>query len=845
MKYVGDRLKEISFPLGGIGTGCIGLNGSGRLVDWEIFNRPSKGSVNGRSHFAVRALRGDKIVAKILNGDVLKDFSGQYKKVDFMHTGFGFGPEANTMCGFPHFKNVEFIGEFPVAELTFSDDGFPAKVKTTAFNPFIPRDAFNSSIPAAFFELEIENTTDEDIVYQAAFSVANPFDVSRNVSGKKLGYKTITLYNDGVSTDDCAYGDLTVATDCVDASSQAYWYRGAWQDAVVTFWNEFTGERQLRERDYDAAGKRDVCTLVAEISLAPKAKGKVRFVLSWNIPNNRNDWSYHWSDKVDEKIRRPWKNYYATVFENSIASAEYALKHWSDLYARTLKFKNALHGSTLPEDVIDAASANLAVLKSPTVWRLQDGSFYGWEGSLETKGSCEGTCQHVWNYAYALCFLFPELERSIRDNEFKYCTDGDGRMAFRMQLPVGRGVDGFRACLDGQAGAVIKCYREWKISGDNEWLKANWENIKKVLEYAWSDKNPDRWDADKDGVLEGRQHHTLDMELFGASSWLEGMYLLALKAATEMAVFLGDEVKSREYGELFAKGYEWTRNNLFNGKYFIQKVDLKDKAIIDAFGADDYWNDESKQIKYQIGEGSSIDQLLAQWHSDILGLGDVFDKRQISVALSEMMKNNFKPSMREIVNPWRLFSVNDEAGTQICVYPDGAEKPYIPVPYCEETMTGFEYSFAGLLFGEGKISDGLKVVKAVRDRFDGAKRNPWNEFECGSNYARSMASFALVPLLCGFEFDMPRGRIGFNPYKKDGFKCVWSLADAWGTFEVSEKSVRLKIEEGKIKLRTVGLRFLGGCSAVVVDGKSIEYVFKDGSVNFLETEITDGVEIFI
>ena len=136
----------------------------------------------------------------------------------------------------------------------------------------------------------------------------------------------------------------------------------------------------------------------------------------------------------------------------------------------------------MPDAVIDAAAANISVLKSPTVLRLEDGSFYGWEGVREKEGSCPGTCQHVWNYAYAMCFLFPDLERSIRDLEFKYSTDDNGRMGFRLMLPVGRKMSDFRACVDGQMGAVIKCYREWKISGNNKWLADNWENIKKVLE---------------------------------------------------------------------------------------------------------------------------------------------------------------------------------------------------------------------------------------------------------------------------------------------------------------------------------------------------------------------------
>ena len=841
MKYVGQYTKEISFPLGGIGTGSIGLGGDGRLIDWEIFNKPSKGSINGYTHFAIRAIQGDKITAAVLNGDIQKEFIGQYKKSNF--TGYGFGPSNQKMCGFPHFKNVEFNGEFPLALLDFKDDKFPANVNMTAFNPFIPLDAKNSSIPAAFFEFEVENITSENVEYQIALSVANPYKDSINKADINNGVKTLTLLNNGTGKDELKHGDLTLATDCDTAYTQTYWYRGGWQDSIVSFWNEFSNEKHINERIYDDQGRYDTGTLIAEIKLCPKEKKKVKFILSWNVPNNYNYWN---ECKNDDGTHKTWKNYYATVFENSVQTAVYSLENWDYLYNRTLNFKKALHETTMPKEVIDAASSNLSVLKSPTVLRLEDGSFYGWEGVHELEGSCEGTCQHVWNYAYALCFLFPELERSIRDMEFNFSTDENGRMGFRIMLPLGRKMTDFRACVDGQMGAVIKCYREWKISGDNKWLEANWENIKKVLEYAWSENNEDCWDLDKDGVLEGRQHHTLDMELFGPSSWLEGMYLAALKAAAEMADFLGDTQKAQEYREIFYKGYRWTKENLFNGKYFIQKVDINDKRITDKFDASPkYWNDETKQIKYQIHEGSSIDQMLAQWHADIIGLGEIFDKEQVFDALSEMMKNNYKPTMREFVNPWRIFSVNDEAGTVICDYPHGTEKPKIPIPYCEETMTGFEYSFAGLLCSRGKIDDGLKVVKAVRDRFDGEKRNPWNEFECGSNYARSMASYALIPILSGFEFDMPHHHIGFNPYKANDFKCIWSLADAWGNFEVNNNTVKINVCEGEINLKSLSLKFCSKVSYVKIDGKDVDFEFKNGIIYFKETNILNYVEIIL
>ena len=235
--------------------------------------------------------------------------------------------------------------------------------------------------------------------------------------------------------------------------------------------------------------------------------------------------------------------------------------------------------------------------------------------------------------------------------------------------------------------------------------------------------------------------------------------------------------------------------------------------------------------------------MLAQWHSDIIGLGEIFDKAQIESALTEMMKNNYKESMRHHTNPWRIYSLNDEAGSVICAYPDKTKKPAIPVPYCEETMTGFEYSFAGLLCSRGKFDDGFKAVKAVRDRFNGEKRNPWNEFECGSNYARSMSSYALLPILSGFDFDMPNRHIGFNPYQKGDFKCIWSLADGWGDFTIKGSTAKINIYEGKLALKTLGLKFCGNVTQLKIDGKNIDFEFKNGIISFEESTISNCVEI--
>lgn len=842
MNYTGEALKEIIFPLGGIGTGSIGLAGNGRLVDWEIFNRPNKGSDNGYTHIAVKV--NDQI--RILQSDIQKDLMGQYngRRDRENFSGYGFGPHQQTMCGLPHFKNCLFNGEFPMASLTFEEEGFPGRVRLTAFNPMIPLDSANSSLPAAFFEIAYTNTGSEAVSFETAFTLGNPFESTRN---ERRG-NTVTLYHAGKTADEPDYGDLSLSAEDPKAI-QTYWYRGRWQDGLTTYWNQFSAG-EMPDRHYEEPSQKDHCTVVQGDSVAPGETGYFRFVVSWNIPNNYNYWKLR-----TEKLGEPWKNYYATQFEDSAASGRYCLENWEMLYKKTLEFKNELFASTLDDAVLDAASSTLSVLKSATVFRLQDGSFYGFEGTHEHFGSCEGTCQHVWNYAYALCFLFPDLERSIRDLEFDRATMPDGGTAFRLTLPLTEPQQYRFSCVDGQMGCVIKTYREWKISGDTAWLKRHWPTVKKVLAYAWSPANSHGWDTNKDGILEGRQHHTLDMELYGPSSWLQGFYMAALKAAAEMAEFLGED--AAEYRELYEKARKFTNEELFNGEYFYHKIDLNDKSVLNRFSSaskygenpiesgtvQDYWNEETGEIKYQIGEGSSIDQLTGQWHADLCGLGELFDPSLQKIALKNMFKYNFKPTMRDWVNLWRIYALNDEAGAVMCDYPAGRYQPKIPITYSSETMHGFEYAFAGLLVSEGMLEEALRVVKAVRDRYQGHNRNPWNEMECGSNYARSMAAFALLPLYSGFQFDLPHQRIGFDPRLPGDFRCFFSLGTGWGFLWKTDHAAGVKLHHGTLTLSQLDLPFVNAPKALLLDEKPAAFTAENGSLKFAATTVSDSVTV--
>jgi hypothetical protein len=290
-------------------------------------------------------------------------------------------------------------------------------------------------------------------------------------------------------------------------------------------------------------------------------------------------------------------------------------------------------------------------------------------------------------------------------------------------------------------------------------------------------------------------------------------------------------------------------SNLFNGEYYIQRVNLKDKAIVEAFAKQEvliqggdtlsaYWNDEHEEIKYQIGEGSSIDQLLAQWHASLYGLGEIFDPAQVKQANAAIYKYNYIPVMGEVYNPCRIYCLNDEGGLVICAWPQGAQKPLIPAPYSQETMNGFEYSAAIHMIMDGLVDEGMECIRAIRRRYDGERRNPWNEFECGSNYARSMASYALLNAFSGFTFDLANQTIGFNPIRMENgcFRCFWSLDSGWGEVEITPDAVELCVLGGRLDLSSLHTPTPAGRSVQTANagGQNVDYGLADGAVQFAQ-----------
>jgi non-lysosomal glucosylceramidase len=491
------------------------------------------------------------------------------------------------------------------------------------------------------------------------------------------------------------------------------------------FWREFARFGPLPERHYAEPRKAgnmyyypEHATLAAKVTVPAGERRTLRFVITWNFPYG----DIYWFNRLKPDAETPpgphptWRNYYATLWADSATTARDALSRWDELAGATLAFRDSLFGSSLPPALVDAASSTLALLRTSTVIRLEGGELWAWEGQHAHSGSCEGSCTHVWNYQQALPYLFPALERTLRETEWRYNQLPNGGLTFRQRLPLGSAFDIIGPAADGHFGAIIKTFRDWKLSGDANWLRQYWPNIKHAIEYAWSAENPDRWDPDQTGILWGRQHHTLDMELFGPNSWLSSLYVAALSAGAEIADAMDDTAFAAICRDLAMRGAAYIDAHLFNGEYFQQAITLADPSPLEPFDngrtagvlaetvTEAYWSAEHGELKYQVASGCLTDQILGQWHADLVGLGSLLADSKVSTALGAVFSNNFRASLADHVNPARVYGFEDEAGLLLCTWPQGG-MPMVPAPYAEEVWTGLEYASASHMILRGLVDD--------------------------------------------------------------------------------------------------------------------------------------------
>jgi len=803
--YTNENLKHIAFPLGGIGAGMFCLEGSGMIGKVSLRNEPD---VNFEPCvFSVIYTEQNGISnAKILEGQV------PYNKI-FGFSGESFDGAGNGLTGklygLPHFASNTFNARFPFATVNLRDDLIPLDVEITGWSPFIPLNADDSSKPIAGLEFKFTNTSSKNVKAVYYFSAKN-FMEMKPEGREPTDEETAKVYSrqDGfilsqpiINGEEYKHGAFYAAIDDADIQVNTDWFRGGWFDTNTMQWNDIKSgnEKSVEASDNKSPG----ASISLSFELKPQEKKIVKLKLSWYVPKTTLRIGSGPDDEVcnccststTKPTHVPW---YTTQFSNVEDVMDYFKKNYKKLYYESKKFSDTFYDSTLPNAALEAITANLTILKSPTVLRETSGDIWAWEGCCDSRGCCHGSCTHVWNYAQAMPHLFPDLEQTLRKTEFFVSQDSKGHQNFRTPLPIREPDHNSHAASDGQLGGIMKIYREWRILGDNDIIIKYWDKLQESLDYCIK-----TWDPKKEGVLTEPHHNTYDIEFWGADGMCSSFYLGALKAACKIGIALGKDII--EYDDLYSKGRKYMETELYNGEYFYQQVNwTKLDAKLDMTDPSIHTQKllEKEGPKYQYGKGCLSDGILGAWMAKVCGLGDILDVEKIKSHLMAIYKYNFKDTLINHDNPQRPgYAVGDEAGLLLCSWPNG-EKPSLPFVYSDEVWTGIEYQVASHLILMGYETEGMDIVKGCRDRYDGTKRNPFNEYECGHWYARAMASYALIQSISGVRYDAVE-KILYVKKKHDNFSIFLSTSTGYGTVNIKNDKVTVDVKSGKIDIREI------------------------------------------
>jgi uncharacterized protein (DUF608 family) len=846
----GAEFGHLAMPLGGIGTGNLAICADGGLRQWQLHNIGNHLGALPGSFFALRVSRWEPPLdeLRILQGPPAESTATPMVTDDIV-------PDWQRELLGQH-RGVErttFTSTYPIARVRYLDRALPLEVMLEAFNPLVPLDADASSIPAALFTFRlvnanawplhgslgatVQNAVGWDGVTPIHGTLTSGYGGNTNRLLRRDGWTSVVLENASLPDDAPGAGQMVLAADDPHASGLTRWQH---PDDFIAFLRSralASGAARLAQATDIAdpqrhaprpatgaspAGSTWNAGLAVPFSLLPGEERLIRVALAWYFPNRFVNFEQFGPGRPEWGRSRFWLgNHYATRYPDAQGVFDRIRRDWHALRAATGAWTGTLARSGLDDAAACHFAAQLATLRSPTCFRAADGRFFGFEGVLggstvmwsgQYGGSCPLNCTHVWNYAQALAAVFPELERNMRETEFAVMQAPEGYLPHRVIVPVYLrqlwdepigGPD--QPALDGMLGAVLKTYREYRAGAGPDWLGRFWPSLTRLMRHV------DRtWNVDGTAMLSGIQPSTHDIDLSGHNPFMGTLWLAALRAAEEMAIMVGDADAAAAYRAVFAQASKSYDDALFNGEYYVQRLSAGDNP------------------DFQWGEGCLADQLIGQWWAHQLGLGYLLPAEHVRTALAAVVRHNLRRGFRGFVHQYRQFADGDDAGLLVCTWPHGG-RPAVPTRYADEVWTGSEYQVAAHCLREGLTAEGRALLAAVWARYDGRRRNPYNEIECGDHYARSLAGWSAFQALAGFGHDAPAAAFTF---RRPGASTPILASDGWGLWSAAGDELAMECTAGHFDVHR--LTVLGDMSAyhASVDGSTVPARCGDGWVEF-------------
>ena len=797
--------QAVRFPLSGIAAGGVAVTARGNLTDWELFNRPEKGLDLPYTGLWVRVAEpgGRVVFQRLMEGPLQRPYGGSH------------GIVSERLGGIPRFPASALACGMPQCWLTLEDPDVPLRCGVDFASPFVPGDLASSAVPLLEAVSWLRNDGEQELEVSLVLTLCNPVGylqvdnfgalqqagTPRNTlvePGSAQRAPTILMDNPGLPPQHPTTGtvalrgfDLTGDQVAASASWQPQFLDGGWFDGIQEFWSDLYADGALEPAPTSAAHGNDIygqharpAALCFRRRIAPGASFAVRWTIAWYLPFRTSGWGNQTVAAPSAALERVG---YAARWTDALHVLRWYEGNRKRIAAAARDFQHALFGSTLPPALSRRLAASLVPLRSSTVFASASGRYYGWEGTFDRGGSCPGTCSHVWNYAQSAAYLFPEIERDMRLMQFVTDTDEHGFQPFRTrgewQLPWID--DKWRdkpAAVDGVLGSVIRALREWRLSGDREFLARVLPGVERVIDFARR-----TWDRDDDRLLEGEQHTTYDIELTGVNPISGLLFVTALRSYAQL---------------LEADQPEATRATSDDLR---READISLARLVERAGRNGYFIqaiDDIDERKYQWGHGVLSDQLLGEFLALQAGLPPALAPERLQTCLRAILATNWGEVREGHVQ--RTFAVPGERGLRLCGWLKPQDRPRFPFPYSDEVWTGVEYTVAALCIAAGMVDEGLRVVAATDTRHDGVARDPYNEVECGNHYARSMAAWGVLNALLGIQVRLDSGEIHFAPVPlADRSRLPFVAGAVWGvlhldsTTDVKQNRVQLLGAEGE------------------------------------------------
>lgn len=845
-RYSGRSLRHVAMPLGGVGAGHVSLGGDGGLRQWQLHNQPNHRGFIPDSFFAIRVTSTEPPVnvIRLLQSREVADLPPD--RTPLVNDDDIPDDQRRLLKLFPGVARTEFEATYPFARITYLDDELPIDVGLEAYTPFIPLDEWSSGMPAAVFTFTLRNPTALHLQGALAATLQNAvgwdgltptagnrnplYGGNTNRVRRSPDRTSLVMENLSLPPDHPGAGQMMLT-----ALSGAVRVYEQWTSAEqflrfmegLNAHRQFVGQDSPEQRSYrnlpllrhgpSPDGTTWNGGLMIPFRLAPGETASHTFILNWFFPNRFVNFD-QFGRMRDYGLSKFWLgNAYATRFADAIAVTDELVRDRGRLESTSRLWESTLAGSTLPGFLIEAMAAQGSLIRSPTTFWTEDGNFFGFEGALGAStsmwngdfgGSCPLNCSHVWNYEMALSRLFPRLERRMRTTEFEHVQAPEGYIPHRTILPLylkqlwDEPIGGpSRPALDGMLGAVLKTYREIRQGGDLQWLHDHWTHVHRLIEHIRT-----TWDGNGDGVLEGEQGNTYDIHFFGPNIYIGGLWLAALRAAEELARLQGEPAYAAELRALFDAGSARYDALLWNGEYYIQLLD------------------DHSPPKDQFGEGCLSDQLFGQWWAHLLGLGHILPQDHVRTTLQSVVRYNTRKGFGDFKHGFRIYADRNDNGLLICTWPKGG-RPEVPVRYCDEVWTGIEYQVAAHCIMEGLNDQGMRILKDLRDRYTGERRNPYNEIECGDHYSRAMAGWSVLEAISGVRYDAVTNTFSISDASgRRGSRLPLITATGWGSIvqNAGPDDYRVEIHAvfGSITVRSIVVDDYNGETVTVeLDGK--------------------------